>query len=195
MPPPAMQYPAVRHDRTGEPFSVRPGEFADRPALLAFYVGFEPKRAAQGLPPAGADRVARWLDSVLPNGIHLVAFRDQRLIAHAFVLPTDRPGTGEYAVFLNAPERGRGVGTELNRLAITAAIDAGYQRLWLSAEPHNRAAIRSYEKVGFRYVPESIYSTELEMELPLQGEAAPPAAHSLREPKLPSVSPERPRDT
>ena len=41
------------------------------------------------------------------------------------------------------------------------------QRLWLSVEPHNRAAIRSYEKVGFRFLPGTIFSPEAEMEMEL----------------------------
>lgn len=159
--------PVPRLDGTGEPFSIRHFGAGDLSRLTEFYLDFEPKRAAQGLPPPGAERIRRWLASVLERGTHLLAFRDDRLIGHGFVVPTQDPRTGEYAVFLGAAERGRGIGTELNRAAVEAARAAGYQRLWLSAEPHNRAAIRSYEKVGFRFRPETIYSPELEMELML----------------------------
>ena len=44
---------------------------------------------------------------------------------------------------------------------------SGFQRIWLCVTPRNRAAIRSYEKVGFRFLPETIYSPEAEMELEL----------------------------
>jgi RimJ/RimL family protein N-acetyltransferase len=168
--PASLPYPADpvrRLDATGEPFSIRRYDADDLPRLAEFYMDFEPKRAAQGLPPPGAERIGRWLASVLERGTHLLAVRDDRLIGHAFVVPTQDPRTGEYAVFLSAAERGRGIGTELNRAAVEAARAAGYQRLWLSAEPHNRAAIRSYEKVGFRFRPETIYSPELEMEISL----------------------------
>jgi len=157
----------VRHDEVGEPFTVRAYLPSDRAALAAFYEGFEPQRSAQGLPPRGPDRVARWLDTVLPHGIHLIASRGERLIGHALVVPLDRPGVAEYAVFLHQAERGKGVGTELNRVAIDFARTRGFQRLWLSVEPHNRAAVRSYEKVGFRYRPATIYSSEAEMTLDL----------------------------
>lgn len=157
----------VRHDKRGEPFSVRPLAADDRPALSAFYHAFEPKRGAQGLPPKGEDRVERWLDTVLPRGVHLVAWRGAELIGHAFLVETGRAGVAEYAVFLRQDVRGRGVGTELNRVTIDAARAAGLRRLWLSVEPGNRAAIRSYEKAGFRFLPGTIFSTEMEMEMEL----------------------------
>lgn len=157
----------TRLDKAGKPFVVRPFLADDRLALEAFYERFEPLRAAQGLPPKGRDRVARWLDTVLPHGVHLVAQRGDRLIGHALVVPLDKLGVAEYAVFLHQDERGKGLGTELNRVAIDFARDAGFLRLWLSVEPHNRAAVRSYEKVGFRFRPGTIFSSEAEMTLEL----------------------------
>lgn len=150
-----------------DPVELRAYRPGDHEALVRFYVDFEPKRAAQGLPPAGEDRVRRWLSTVLGASTHLVALRSGRLIGHAFVVPTPDPGTGEYAVFVGAAERGRGIGTRLNLAAVQAARAAGVRRLWLSAEPRNRVAIRSYEKAGFRFRPETIYSPELEMEMEL----------------------------
>lgn len=163
----SMPLPPPRPETSAAPVELRPYGPADREPLIRFYTEFEPKRAAQGLPPEGEDRVRRWLDTVLAQGTHLVALRSGLLIGHAFVVPTARPGTGEYAVFLSASERGRGIGTQLNRAATEAARAAGVRRLWLSAEPRNRAAIRSYEKVGFRFRPETVYSSELEMEMDL----------------------------
>lgn len=160
-------YPVLRHDGSRAAFTIRPFSAEDRGSLEAFYLTFEPKRAAQGLPPHGASRIGPWLDAVLSGGIHLLAFRGPELIGHALLVPTAAPEVREYAIFLRADERGRGVGTELNRVAVEAARHAGVRRLWLSAEPHNRAAIRSYEKAGFRFRPATIFSSELEMELDL----------------------------
>ena len=157
----------TRLDKAGEPFVVRRYHADDRPALEDFYDRFEPLRAAQGLPPKGHDRVVRWLDTILANGIHLIACREHELIGHALVVPLDRIGVAEYAVFLHQDERGKGLGTELNRVAIDFAREAGFLRLWLSVEPHNRAAVRSYEKVGFRFRPATIFSSEAEMTLDL----------------------------
>jgi ribosomal protein S18 acetylase RimI-like enzyme len=83
------------------------------------------------------------------------------------LLPTGRPGVQEYAIFLAREVRGQGVGTQVNRLMVEVARAMGVRSLWLSVEPHNRPAVRSYEKAGFRFVPATIYSPEVEMELPL----------------------------
>jgi GNAT superfamily N-acetyltransferase len=159
--------PAVRtrFDKLGIPFEVRLSLPADRTALLAFYNDFEPKRAAQGLPPSGPERVKRWLETVLASGIHLVAHRNEELIGHALLMPTQDEGVVEYAVFLREDERGHGVGTELTLAAAEVARDAGLLRLWLSVGLQNRAAVRSYEKAGFHFLPGTIYSPEAEMEM------------------------------
>ena len=159
--------PAHLHDKEGEAFTVRAYAPADRFALETFYDAFDPKRAAQGLPPDGAERVARWLANVLPNGVHLLVERGTHLVGHAMLIPRPRAGATEYAIFLAREVRGKGVGTIVNRIAAEVARAAGATRLWLSVEPQNRAALRSYEKAGFRYVPTTIFSPEVEMDMPL----------------------------
>lgn len=161
--------PAARtlRDKTGAPFEVRELSPKDRDQLQAFYEDFEPKRAAQGLPPGEPGRIRSWLTTIIATGLHLVALRAGQLIGHAFVVPTKRDGIGEYAVFLREDVRGRGVGTELNRATVDAARRTGWTGLWLSVEPRNRPAIRSYEKAGFRFIPETVYSIEPEMKVDL----------------------------
>ena len=159
--------PAHLHDKEGQPFTVRALDGRDRLALEAFYDAFDPKRAAQGLPPAGQARVERWLNQILARGTHLAVVRGGRLVGHAMLLPMDRPGVQEYAIFLAREVRGQGVGTQVNRVMVELARAMGIERLWLSVEPHNRAALRSYEKAGFGFVPATIYSAEVEMELVL----------------------------
>lgn len=164
---PSSDYPRTIEDRDGEPYSVRPYTTADRAALELFYNDFEPKRAAQGLPPKDADRISRWLNAILGTGIHLLLFRNADLAGHALLVPTGQEGVSEYAIFLERPLRGRGLGTALNHVAIEAARRAGLKGLWLSVEPHNRAALRSYEKAGFTLVPGTLFSPEAEMRLTL----------------------------
>jgi diamine N-acetyltransferase len=159
--------PAERSDKSGKPYVVHHFSADRRPALEEFYRIFEPKRGAQGLPPQGDDRIARWLDSILDDGVHLVAEADDRLVGHGLLMPTGRPAVGEWAIFLDRDHRGRGMGTEMNRISIDVARAMGLRTLWLSVEPHNRPAVRSYEKVGYRFLSSAIFSPEAEMELEL----------------------------
>ncbi|HET6230455.1 MAG TPA: GNAT family N-acetyltransferase [Longimicrobiaceae bacterium] len=154
-------------DKEGRVFTVRPMAPGDRASLEEFYAGFEPKRAAQGLPPEGPVRVRRWLDHVLPGGTHLIVETDGRLVGHALLMPTEREGMREYAIFLHQDVRGKGLGTQVNRRSAEIARTMRLDRLWLSVEPGNRPALRSYEKAGFRFRPGTIYSPELEMEMEL----------------------------
>jgi ribosomal protein S18 acetylase RimI-like enzyme len=164
-------YPLVveqtRYDKHGDPFVIREYEARDYIVLQRFYEAFEPKRVAQGLPPAEPDRIRSWLTILLSSGVHLVAYRGDDLIGHGLVMPTDRAGVGEYAVFLREDVRDRGIGTRLNAAVIEAARASGLRGLWLTVEPQNRAAIGSYEKVGFRFVGNTMFSLEVEMELVL----------------------------
>lgn len=163
----ATLLPAHLRDKEGRMFTVRELAPADRPALEDFYDGFDPKRAAQGLPPAGLPRIQRWLNAILPNGTHLVIEREGHIVGHSMLLPTERPGVSEYAIFLAREVRGQGVGTQVNRLSVDVARTLDLRGLWLSVEPQNRPALRSYEKAGFRFVPGTIYSPEIEMEMAL----------------------------
>jgi RimJ/RimL family protein N-acetyltransferase len=160
--------PAAVYDKENRLSAVRPYRSQDdRELLERFYLEFTPKREAQGLPPEGAPRIARWLDSILSAGTHLLVEHEGRLVGHAMIMPTDRPGVSEYAIFLEEAVRGQGLGTEVNRLTAQVARTLRIDRLWLSVEPRNRPAVRSYEKAGFRFKPETVFTPELEMELVL----------------------------
>jgi RimJ/RimL family protein N-acetyltransferase len=159
--------PMVLRDKEDRVSAVRPYLSGDRESLERFYADFSPKREAQGLPPEGPVRIARWLDSILHTGTHLLVEREGRLVGHAMLIPTDRPGVSEYAIFLEEGARGQGLGTEVNRLSAQVARTLRIDRLWLSVEPRNRPAVRSYEKAGFRFRPETVFTPELEMELVL----------------------------
>ncbi|WP_420130381.1 GNAT family N-acetyltransferase [Longimicrobium sp.] len=162
-----LAFPVTLRDREGGMFTVRKLRDGDRALLDAFYDAFEPKRAAQGLPPQGTARVQRWLGDVLSGGDHLIVEVDGRLVGHAMLMPTGKEGVREYAIFLDQSVRGRGMGTQVNRVSAELARTLDLQRLWLSVEPHNRAAVRSYQKAGYRFRPHTLYSPEFEMELDL----------------------------
>jgi len=148
------------------PFQIRPYTPDDRVALEAMYADFEPKRAAQGLPPQTPDAQRRWLDRTLARGHHLLAELDGRIVGHVMLIPMDgegEDGSVELANFVHQSVRNRGLGTALNRAAVRLAADEGFRRVWLSVEPSNRAAIRSYERAGFRRLPGSLWAPEIEM--------------------------------
>jgi RimJ/RimL family protein N-acetyltransferase len=150
-------------DKTGRPFLVRAYEAADRVGLEAMYEDFDPKRAAQGLPPDKIDALRRWLDTVLAQGHHLVVEVAGRVLGHVMLIPMN--GRTEMASFLHQSIRGRGIGTAAHRVALDVCRAAGRHHLWLSVRPMNRAAIRSYEKVGFLLLPGGLWEPEVEMEL------------------------------
>jgi diamine N-acetyltransferase len=131
------------------------------------YADFRPKRVAQGLPPTRAILQRRWLDRVLGRGVHLAAEVDGRIVGHIMLMPMREEGSVELASFLHQSARNRGIGTALNRVALDIAREMGYERVWLSVEPSNRAAVRSYEKAGFRRLPGSLFAPEIEMAVSL----------------------------
>jgi len=56
-------------------------------------------------------------------------------------------------VFLDPPLRGRGIGTEaIRRVAALLIDERGHHRITIDPAASNSAAIRSYEKAGFRAV-------------------------------------------
>ena len=158
--------PLTLADKDGRTFTIRRSTPEDRDAIERMYEAFEPKRCAQGLPAASREARARWLDMVLGGGQHVVVERDDDVLGHGMLIPIDDQ-SAELANFLHQDVRNRGIGTELNRALLDLGRETGYGRIWLSVEPTNYPAIRSYEKVGFRRRPATGWSPELEMEINL----------------------------
>lgn len=154
-------------DRKGEEFIAREYAESDRAALAQMYDAFEPKRAAQGLPPVGPPRINLWLERVLKRGRHIVVEVNGKVCGHVMLIPLEDESKVELANFLHQSIRGRGIGTAMNQLAVRLAKEAGIARVWLSVEPSNRAAVRSYEKAGFKRLPGSMWSPEMEMAVDL----------------------------
>lgn len=80
---------------------------------------------------------------------------EMRLIGHANVRDfSNSHGTAEIGITLGeAQERGKGYGTEAVRLL----VDYAFQHLnawnvWLDTAAYNQAAIRAYQKAGFREI-------------------------------------------
>lgn len=168
-----LSLPSTLRDKRGGAFTLRRYAPDDRRALEAMYTDFAPKRAAQGLPPDSELGLRRWLERVLPHGAHLVVDVDGDLMGHGFLAPlvagtANTAGGVELANFLHQAVRGRGIGTALNHTLLALARDAGHERVWLSVEPWNRAAVRSYEKAGFTRLAGSLWAPEIEMAVTLR---------------------------
>jgi ribosomal protein S18 acetylase RimI-like enzyme len=159
------QLPIVLFDKNGEPFLVRQMEPADRPLLHAMFLDFAPKRVAQGLPPETEYAQKRWLDHVLKGGDHLLVEVNDEVRGHLMLIPMDDGVSTELAIYLHQSIRGRGIGTAMNRVAVNLARLAGYRRVWLSVEVTNVAAIRSYQKAGFKRTTATLWAHEIEMEV------------------------------
>ncbi|GAA0650976.1 GNAT family N-acetyltransferase [Salarchaeum japonicum] len=132
----------------------------DTDALVEMYVDFSQEDRAQGVPPVGEDRVRDWLDTLTADGYNVVAWHDDRAVGHATLVP-DGTGGYELAIFVHQDYQGAGIGTRLLRNLLGHGAEQGVERVWLTVERWNRAAVALYEKVGFETVDTE--SFELEM--------------------------------
>lgn len=133
--------------------------------LVEMYDEFEPKRAAQGLPPIGRDRIATWLRHLQKSAHNLLALWDDRVIGHAMLCPMEGQ-RAEFAIFLHQDFRNQGIGTALTQVTLEYARLKGLRHVWLSVEVNNRCAIRVYGKQGFQV--SGMFGPEQEMSLNLE---------------------------
>jgi GNAT superfamily N-acetyltransferase len=123
---------------------IRPLTIEDRTALLAMYEEFEPKGAADGLPPAHHPEI--WLDRVADSP-NLIALVDDRIVGHAILCPEGT--SGELAVFVHQNYRNQGIGRRLLTGMMEEAGRRGLQRVWGTTEPDNIGMIRLTGEMGF----------------------------------------------
>jgi ribosomal protein S18 acetylase RimI-like enzyme len=139
----------------------------DLPRLAEMYRTFEPRGAAKGLPPVRDEKASRWLGHVSAKASALVALVGERVAGHV-ILAEGEARDAEMALFVHQDFRNRGLGAALTRAALEYARAQGYSRLWLTVSPDNRAALRVYQKCGFRMIPQRS-SPDHEMEFWLSG--------------------------
>jgi RimJ/RimL family protein N-acetyltransferase len=132
--------------------------------LVEMYNNFEPKRAAQGLPPIGRERIVAWLRHLQKSGHNLLALSNGTVIGHSMLCPME-PQRAEFAIFLHQDFRNQGIGTGLTEVTLKFARLKGLRNVWLSVEVNNHCAIRVYKKKGFQV--SEIFGPEQEMALDL----------------------------
>jgi RimJ/RimL family protein N-acetyltransferase len=139
--------------------------------LVRMYEVFEPKRGAQGLPPAGRERIVAWLRNLQLHGHNLLAIADNCVIGHSMLCPVD-DGRAEFAIFLDEGFRNQGIGTGLTKATLDYGRHLKFRGIWLSVETNNGCAIRVYRKTGFQL--SALFGPEQEMALDFTEAGTPP---------------------
>lgn len=153
--------PARVEDAEGRSIELRVdgGAFEE---LVAMYESFRPEDRAQGIPPFRPSAIRGWLEK-LTGGVNLLAWHEGAVVGHATLVP-DEDGAYELAIFVLHDYQSAGVGTALLKHLLGEASSRGVERVWLTVERWNRAAIALYENVGF----ERTESGRLELEMSLR---------------------------
>ena len=152
-----------RDDRTVE---IRPydGSDAEYRSLVEMYDAFDPADRAQGIPPGGEGRIREWLDAILADDCHnVIAWSGDEVAGHATLVPDG--DAYELAIFVHQTYQRAGIGTHLIRGLLGYGQSVGIQKVWLTVERWNRAAVSLYKKIGFE--TSNAESFELEMGLRL----------------------------
>jgi len=151
-------------DREGRGIELREAGAEDIEALVEMYLAFDPQDRAQGIPPAGEDSIREWLELLeAEDALHVIALHEGDVVGHV-MLVADRHDGYELAIFVLQSHQGAHIGTELVRTGLGLAQDRGIERVWLSVERWNDAAVALYEKIGF----ETTGSASFEMEMALR---------------------------
>ncbi|MFB6202431.1 MAG: N-acetyltransferase family protein [Halorhabdus sp.] len=132
----------------------------DRDALVAMYDDFAPQHRAQGLPPVSRERITEWLETI-EDGLHVVAWHDDRAVGHAALLAGG--DDHELMIFVHQDYRLAGIGSKLIRSLLGYGRRAGVERVWLCVRPSNAVAVALYRSVGFETIESG--DTDLEMRL------------------------------
>jgi len=152
-------------DKADREISVR--RFEDTEALVEMYLAFDPEDRAQGIPPTTEAQIRDWLDTIISDGgVNVVAWHGGDIVGHATLVPDfDNEETTldefELAIFVLAAYQESGIGSQLITALLGAGREADIDRVWLTVERWNHAAVELYEKVGFE--PSDTGNFELEM--------------------------------
>ncbi|MFB6254972.1 MAG: GNAT family N-acetyltransferase [Halobacteriaceae archaeon] len=131
--------------------------------LVDMYTNFDPADRAQGIPPASEEAIRSWIQS-LQCGCNIVGWHRDAIIGHGMLIP-DVDNEHELAIFISHEYQNAGNGTAILKLLLGYGQQQGIERVWLTVERWNQAAISLYKKVGFETT--DVDSFELEMTIKL----------------------------
>lgn len=157
--------PSAFTDREGREIVVRPYEADDYESLVAMYADFDPSDRAQGIPPSEETRIRSWLETLLEDdSYNVVAAHDGEVVGHATLVP-DESGAYELAIFVHQTYQRAGIGKQLIRGLLGHGADQGVQKVWLTVERWNRAAVGLYKDVGFTTADAQRFEQEMAIRL------------------------------
>jgi ribosomal protein S18 acetylase RimI-like enzyme len=159
-PPPWSLADGTGRDIQIHRFGTAPDDRSEREALVRMYDRFDPADRAQGIPPPNEPAIRDWLETLLDGGVNVLAWDDGQVAGHAVLVP-DQDGAYELAIFVHQDYQGAGIGTALIEALLGAGEADGIERVWLTVERWNTAAVSLYRGIGFETT--SAGSFELEM--------------------------------
>ncbi|PSP54910.1 GNAT family N-acetyltransferase [Halobacteriales archaeon QS_1_67_19] len=149
-------------DKEGREIEIRPYADGEFEAVVEMYADFDSADRAQGIPPATESRIREWFEDLL-TGLNVVAWHDDRAVGHATLVPDE--DAYELAIFVHQDYQRAGIGSKLIRALLGHGRAEGVERVWLTVERWNHAAVNLYESVGFE--THGSESFEIEMVLRL----------------------------
>jgi len=165
-------FPAPPHtveDAEGDTIEIRAydGDEGDREALRAMYDEFDAEDRAQGIPPSRPSQLRKWLDRILdPECLNVLAWDGDAVVGHATLVPEDgRDTPHELAIFVLQSHQGRGIGTALMEVVLGYGAEQGVDKVWLTVERWNHAAVSLYEKIGFETTDAESFELEMAIRL------------------------------
>ena len=156
--------PRTVTDREGREVELLAADGADHDGVFEMYVSFDPADRAQGIPPTSESAVRDWVGRVLDEdcwNVVALARASEAAVGHVTLVPDG--DAHELAIFVLQSHQGAGIGTELLRTALGYGASHGVDRVWLTVERWNSAAVALYKKTGFETSEGG--SFELEMTL------------------------------
>jgi ribosomal protein S18 acetylase RimI-like enzyme len=159
--------PVAFEDREGRDIEIREYDRTDEEyeSLVSMYEAFDPADRAQGIPPGQERRIRDWLDNILDDEcLNVVAWNDDEAAGHATLVPDG--DAYELAIFVLQKYQEAGIGTQLMRALLGYGHESEVEKVWLTVERWNRAAVSLYKKIGFE--TSNSESFELEMTLRLR---------------------------
>ena len=157
------ELPLSFDDKEGREIVIRPMTDDDYEAVVEMYVDFDSADRAQGIPPATESRVRDWVDNLL-DGLNVVAMHDDRAAGHATLVP-DSDDASELAIFVHQEYQRAGIGSRLIEGLLGHGRANGVEKVWLTVERWNHAAVSLYEKVGFETTGTESFEIEMALRL------------------------------